>query len=165
MLFRSRELFHHGRWDEAIHELERYLNMSNAPIPERAFAMRLLGKSYLNKNDFKKSHKWFLKATEEESGRREGWIDLAKLLFHQNDFVACIDAIRNGLKDKNINTDWIYDNDCWGATPYDLAAQCFFHTNDFDQAAKFGLKAVKMDSNNKRLKDNLKFYKSLCIKS
>ena len=78
--YHARELTFYYRWEEAITYLKKYLAMPEANWQnERAYAMRLLGKSYAELGNQWEAIKWFRLAVAEAPGTREPWVELSMI--------------------------------------------------------------------------------------
>ena len=92
----GREYFFYGRWDDCIATLQRHLAMPTATwADERSASMRYIAKSYVRKGDVLSARRYFLRAIAEAPHLREGYMDLATVLYEQENwpgvlyFTAC----------------------------------------------------------------------------
>jgi glycosyltransferase involved in cell wall biosynthesis len=89
----ARELFFHGRLEEAASEFQRHLNLPLAVWkPERAASMRYIAKCGVE------PEKWFTLATLEAPNRREPWIDLGNYAYKQHDWRQVVRCCERALQ-------------------------------------------------------------------
>lgn len=152
----AREYFFYGMYEKAATEFQRHLSLPKATWKaERAASMR-----YLSKCQPELAKKW-LELSIEESPRRESIIELALLFYRNNDFENCylkaIEAI--SIADKPL--DYLCEEFAWGDIPYDLAAISAWNIGLKEEAAFYGEKALELNPKDKRLQDNLGYYKNI----
>ena len=152
----GREYMYRGRWDDCIRTLKRHLSMPSATWKdERAASMRYIARCYYNKGDAAQAQEWYLRAITEAPYLREGYMDLAFMLYQRGEwegvlyFTACALAITDRPQS------YICEAAPWGSLPHDLRALAFYHTGDYVQAAQEGRKALALEPGNQRLRDNL----------
>lgn len=154
----ARELTFYNRHEEAIVELNRYLAMPEAVwANERAFALRLLGKSYdaLGQDGMP----WYRRAVAEDPTVRETWCDLAMACHNRRLWEECYGAAKSALRITDRSLVYTIDASNWEAKPYDLAALSAYHLGLKEEAIKYGQAAVDLEPTNERLIKNLGFYK------
>ena len=149
----ARELFFHGRLDEAVEEFKRHLSLPKALWrPERAASMRYIAKCGVE------PEYWFLRACAESCDSREPWVDLAEFYYtvgRWDDVVMCAErALRLTVKPLA----YLCESDAWGWKPFDLLAVACWNLKVFDDAVKWGSLAVEADPKDERLARNLGFY-------
>lgn len=149
----ARELYFHGHNEEAVREFYRYLALPTATWnAERSKAMRFLAQL-----EPWKAESWLLKATAEAPHRREPWVDLAQHYYEKLQWPLCFAAATRALDIKEKPLEYLCEADAWGSKPFDLAALAAHHLN-MGVAVKFGAKALELEPDNVRLKNNLNFY-------
>lgn len=153
----ARELTFYGKWLEAVHALNKYLEMPEANWPnERCYAMRLLGKAYDALNQDGRS--WYQKACKEAPETREPWVELAQSCYAKNDWQQCHDAVMQALTIKDKAAVYTMNPEVWGYLPHDLAAISAYHLGKYDVAIEQGQLALDMEPDNTRLANNLTHY-------
>jgi len=155
----ARELTFYGKWLEAVHALNKYLEMPEANWQnERCYAMRLLGKSYeaLGQD----GTAWFRKASIEAPNTREPWVELAESYYRRSMWEECKDAALNALKIENKELVYTMDPTVWGAKPHDLIAISSYNLGHKEDSIRHGQIAVDLEPNDQRLLNNLEFYRS-----
>lgn len=150
----GREYMWAKRDDEGSAVLQRYLNLPTSTWrDERSEAMRFLARMQPDKKMF-----WLDKARMEASHRREIWLDLAEELHSQSDWLNLFWACTNGIEKTRRAGSYLDDNHCWGFRLFDLGAIASWHLNAIDRAVEWGQKALELDPQNQRLKNNLDFF-------
>lgn len=149
----GRELYFYGRYAEAAVELKRHLNLPTATwAPERAASMRFIGKSLPAEAEI-----WFRKAIDQAPGRREPFIDLAKLYYERQDWTSCLQAAKDALAIKEKPLEYLCEAESWGYAPHDYASIAAYRLGFFDEALEYAKAAVEIEPENERLQSNLKF--------
>lgn len=156
--YHARELTFYSRWAEAIVVLNKYLCMPEATWPnERAYAMRLLGKSYEMLGNLVEAKKQYLLACVEAPGTREPWVDYAMLCYMQEDWLNCYSASKNALDITQRELVYTCDPEVWGSKPHDLAAIAAWNLGLKDVALVQAKIALELNPADMRLQNNLKF--------
>jgi glycosyltransferase involved in cell wall biosynthesis len=154
----ARELTYYQKWDEAIKELHRYLELPQATWHnERAYAFRLIGNSHdaLGGDGMN----WYRRAVSEDPSVRETWCELATAAYKRGLWAECYGAASNALLITEPTYVYTMDAANWGAKPHDLKAIAAYRLGLKDEAIRHGEEAVKLEPNNERLIKNLEFYK------
>lgn len=152
----ARELYFYGQYEESIKEFQRHLGLPRALWkPERAASYR-----YLAKCDGTNSEKWLLSAIKEDDSRRESYVELALYYYNNKNWKECLKYSELALAIKEKPLDYLCEEFAWGAMPYDLAAISAYNLNKNEKAIQYGTKALELDPNDERLKNNLTFYLS-----
>lgn len=146
----GRELYFYGRYEEAAEELKRHLSLPTARwAPERAASMRFIGKSLPQEAEI-----WFKKAIDETPGRREPYVDLAKLYYERENWVGCLEAAEGAIKIQDKPLEYLCEAEAWGFAPYDYASIAAYRTGDYEKAFEYAQKALSISPDDERLKKN-----------
>jgi len=146
----GRELYFYGRYEEAAEELKRHLNLPTAKwAPERAASMRFIGKSLPREAEI-----WFKKAINETPGRREPYVDLAKLYYERESWAECLEAAEGAIKIKEKPLEYLCEAEAWGFAPYDYASIAAYRTGDYEKAFEYSREALSISPDDERLKTN-----------
>lgn len=152
----GRELYFYGRYMEAAQELKRHLSLPTAVwAPERAASMRFIGKSLPDE-----AENWFRAAIHEAPGRREPYLDLAKIYYDRQQWEQCLQAAEDCLAIKEKPLEYLCEADAWGSAPWDFAAISAYRTGDFQKALAYGQAALEIEPDNERYRTNLMFYQA-----
>ena len=101
---------------------------------------------------------WLERARLEAPHRREIWLDLAEEFHGQSDWLNLFWAGANGIEKSRRTGSYLDNPHCWGFRLYDLAAIGAWRVNVMECAVEWGKKALELDPNNQRLKNNLDFF-------
>ena len=161
MHYLGREYMFHRRWDDCIRTLERHLKMPSAVwADERAASMRFIARAYRGKGRDDLARDWYLRAIAQAPHLREGYVELAQMLYEQGDwdgvlyFTGCALAIR-----ERPDT-YICEAAPWGSQPHDLRALAYYYTGRYPQALREGELALALSPLDGRLEENLRFYRA-----
>ena len=155
----ARELTYYAKWEEAIRELTRYLELPGAKwSAERGYAMRLVGKSLVALGKTEEAHEWYRKAVTEAPDRRESWFDLASFCHDHKLWPECYEAAKWTIRTEGHRNAWPTDPVAWGYRPFDLAALAAYALGKYDEAAKYGAEAIRLSPDDPRLRKNLTWY-------
>lgn len=158
----GREHMWRGQDERAIELLERYLDLPHSSwADERSEAMRFLGRL---QRDREKKLSWLHKARAEADHRREIWLDLAEELHAIADWPNLFWACANGIEKTHRTGSYLDDPQCWGFRLFDLGAIAAWHLDRLDIAVDWGTKALALDPNNERLRNNLNHFVGLRAK-
>ena len=95
----GREYLYYGRWDDCIATLQRHLTMPTATwADERAASMRYIAKAHAKKGKRDEARDWYLRAAAEAPHLREPWVDLAMLLYEDQEWDGVLYATACALK-------------------------------------------------------------------
>lgn len=149
----ARELYYHRQVDEAVQEFKRHLALPRARwAPERARSMRYLAELLPGERE-----SWLLRACGECPDRREPWVDLAQHYYQTGNWSGCYAAAVRALGIKSRPVEYLSEPHAWGPTPFDLAAISAYHLGL--PALQYGQEAVNLAPHDKRLQDNLEWYR------
>jgi tetratricopeptide (TPR) repeat protein len=150
----GREFMYVNQHEKAGKLLEHYLSLpASTWKDERSEAMRYLARMQIDRKMF-----WLEKARMEAPHRREIWLDLAEELHGQADWANLFWACAQGIEKTHRTGSYLDDNNCWGFRLFDLGAIAAWHLNVMDLAVEWGRKALELDPDNQRLKNNLDFF-------
>ena len=154
--YHARELTFYYRWEDAIVALDKYLAMPEATwINERAYAMRLLAKSYDELGNSDAALKWARLAVAEAPGTREPWVELSMMTYRKCLWAESYSAALSALEIKDKQLVYTMDPSVWTEKPYDLASVAAWNLGLKDSAIKFCKKALEFNPTDSRLIANL----------
>lgn len=155
----GREYFFRGEYEKAINELIRHLSLPSAVWnEERAASMRYIAESCRALGRVDDAEKWYIRAFSECPDSREPSFGYARMLYSLGNYAGAVFWLRKTLSVTVRSLSYISSPDAWGAEPYDLLALSYFALGSYDEAAAAGKRAVELDPDNPRLKNNLLFY-------
>jgi glycosyltransferase involved in cell wall biosynthesis len=152
----ARELYFYGLYSEAAKEFKRHLELPTAVWrPERAASLR-----YLAICEPINAETHLVKAVATDPSRREAKVALAQEFYKKNDWANCYKWATDALQIETKPLDYMCEEFAWNHTPYDLAALASYNLGKFDEAFKYGTKAVELAPEDERLVANLAWYSS-----
>jgi glycosyltransferase involved in cell wall biosynthesis len=150
----ARELYFHGRREEAKAEFERHLSLPKAQWrPERAASMR-----YIAKCDDATAEEWLTKAISEAPEHREARIELATLYYYEKKWEECLRFVEDAFSIPEKPLEYLCEDFAWNWYPYDLAAIAAYNLGKKEKAIEYGKKAVELNPKDERLQTNLTHY-------
>lgn len=156
----GREYMFRGKWDESIQTLQKHLALPNAKwLDERSASMRYIARCYIEKNDLKNAEIWFYRAIAEAPHLREGYVELAKLFYKEDNWSGVYHMIQEALKIKERPETYINEGFCWDYTIYDLISIAAYNMGIYAKSLEYARKALSMNPNDKRLQNNVEIIK------
>ena len=156
MHYLGREYLFHRRWDECIRTLEHHLAMPNALWQdERAASMRYIAKAFLMKGQSAQARDWYLRAIAEAPYLREAYVELAHLLFTQEQWDGVLYFTGCALAITRRPHTYICEAAPWGSLPHDLRSIALYRTGRAAEALAEARKALALESENQRLQNNV----------
>lgn len=144
-------VYQHDR-ENAIETYKKFLEISTDSI-ERGQAL-----IYLSTVDTDNTEKLLLRAIKEIPDHREPLVHLADLHYRHHNWIECLNYAEKALKIVKHPMTYISTGEAWGSKPYDLAAIACWNLEKWQEAYEYGLEAVKKDSNDPRLLQNLNYF-------
>ena len=152
----GREYMFHHRWDDCIRTLTHHLSMSRATWrDERCASMRFIARSHLMKGDPDLARDWYLRAVAEAPHLREPYVELAHMLYEQEQWEGVLYFTGCALSIIHRPRTYICEAAPWGSLPYDLRAIAFFRTGRTEQALEAARRALELEPGNDRLRGNV----------
>lgn len=156
MHYLGREYLYRKRWDDCICTLTRHLSMPSAVWKdERAASMRYIAKAFWMKKETGKARDWYLKAITEAPYLREGYMDLANLLYEEKNWDGVLYFTGCALNITARARTYISEASSWGSLPYDLRTIAFFETGRIKNALEEAKKALESEPGSSRFQKNL----------
>ena len=152
----ARELSFHGKWQEAVTACEAYLKLPGATWPnERAYAYRVMGRSYEALGDQRNAEAAFQKGCAEAPNTREPWCDLAMLYYRQARWPECFAMSMRALQITNREMVYTCDPAVWEHWAHDLAAVSAYQMGMLKVAQEQAKLALEKTPDDPRLQANL----------
>lgn len=165
MHYLGREYMFYQRWDECIATLKRHLSMPSALwADERAASMRYIARSYQHKGEPQQAAAWYLRAIAEAPHLREGYVEYAMLLYHQQNWDGVLYATSSALAITQRPKTYICEAAPWGALPHDLRAIALANTARSEQALEQARLALAFEPDNERLQKNVELLETVTKK-
>lgn len=151
----GRELMFHGKYDEAITELQRHLSLPRATWKaERSASMRFIGRCQKSLGRMSEARSAYLQACAEAPDAREPWHDLAKFCMDDKDWTGGIWAVNRMLAITVMPGDHTRDSKAWGVGPYDIGSICAYYAGQRELARTWLSKALELAPDDPRLIKN-----------
>ena len=160
MHYLGREYMYYGKWNECIDTLIKHLSLEKATWKdERSASMRFISRAYVNLKRYDEARMWLNKAIHETPYLREPYVEMAYLEYSQNNFEKAYNMLNKALEIKEKTKSYINENFCWDSTIYDISSICCYNLGMFEESLKYVNKALELNPDDKRLKENKKIIK------
>lgn len=152
----GRELLYTNRFNSAIKELVRHINM-NKWQPERSESALFIGDAYLWIGKDKEALGWYNLAYSIESERREPFMRLADYYYKKRDFkrviAYCEAALTIPLSNFYANNNSLYTN-----LPHEFLYWAYWQAGDKEKSKEHFWKAINYQPNNPAYLSDKKWY-------
>lgn len=153
----ARELYYYTRYPEALEEFKRHLSLNSATWnAERAMSMVYMAKIYYAFKDKDNAMKWSRLAVAENPNTRETWMTLAEVSHFNELHVDAYNAVWKALEITQHPMLYMSDPKAWGYYLYDIGSISAYCIGSTTTALAWGKKAIELNPDDQRLKDNLK---------
>ena len=160
MHYLGREYMFKGRWQDCIDTLKKHLAMPSAVWKdERAASMRFIAKSSYRLGRKKEAVLWYMSAICEAPHLREGYSDLARLLYTEKEWEGVIYFASKGLEIRERPQSYICEAEAWGNLLYDLRSIAYYNTGRIDKALTDAEEALKITPEDERIKNNAEIFR------
>jgi glycosyltransferase involved in cell wall biosynthesis len=151
----AREYMNHNKNDEALDTFLNYIKrFPDAWGPERAFAYL-----YLAKLQEEKAEEHLLQSTLIAPYLRDPWLALADFYRYAGDWSKCLAAAQKAEAITIKPEIYLLDNSNWfGPRCFDLIALASHFLNDNVTAVEYGKRALDLNPDDNRLRNNLSIY-------
>ena len=158
----GREYLFHQRWDDCIATLKHHLSMPSATWEdERASSMRYIAKAYCQKGQRDMARNWLLRAIAQAPHLREPWVEMAQLLYEQQNWDGVLYFTDGALAITYRPDSYICESEPWGSLPHDLRCQAYYHTGRTALALEEAKKALALSPADPRLAGNVELLSRL----
>lgn len=157
----GREYMFHGMWQACIETLERHLSLPGASWEdERSASMRFIARAHGELGRREEALRWHLRAVAEAPHLREPYLDCAKALQEQGDWLGALWMTDRALAIRERPASYICEGDAWSWLPHDLRALSLYHLGRGREALSEGREAARLAPWDARLRENLSWYES-----
>ncbi|CDE49192.1 putative tetratricopeptide repeat containing protein [Firmicutes bacterium CAG:460] len=161
MHYLGREYMYYGRWNDAIDTLIKHLRLETATWKdERCASMRFISRCYKNLGRYDEALMWLLKAIDEAPYLRDPYTELALLYYTLEDYKNVCKYGLLALDIKNNPKTYMNEVFSYDETLNDLLSIAYFHLSDYDNAIINAKKALEINPNNERIKNNLEIFEN-----
>ena len=158
MHYLGREYMYYGKWNDAIDTLIKHLKLDSATwIDERAASMRFIARCYTNLKRYDEALMWLDKSIIEAPHLRDGLIEKAILEYDLKNYDEVIHLVKKALLIPINNRTYINEVFSFDETPYDLLSLALYYTDKKEDALLYIDKALNINPNNDRVKNNKKY--------
>ena len=156
----AREYMFAGQYEKAIKTFKKHLKLPTANWKEeRSASYRYMGNCFLKLNKKSLAKKAYENAITESFNTREPYLALAQFYYFNKDYLNCAFVVENMLKIQHKNLTYITSPDCWNEYPFDLLSFCYFNLKQFNLATFYAQKALLLNPNDNRIKNNYELFK------
>ena len=157
----GREYMFHGRWKEAIRELEYHLRMPSAGWrPERAASMRFIARCREALGEEEIAELWLLRAVWEAPEQREALIELGWLMYKQERWGECERYCRASMAIRRRDMAYTTTAEAWGSLGPDILSIACWRQGKWAEACRWAEEALRLEPQNDRIRQNLEFFQS-----
>ncbi len=158
MHYLGREYMYYERYNECIDTLIKHLNLETSTWKdERAASMRFIARSYQGLNRFDEAKMWLEKAIKEAPYLREGYVELATIYYHEQNYTQAYKYLKEASMIKTKPKTYINEEFSWNAYFYDLFSVVSFQVGDKTGALENARIALEMNPEEERIKKNLEW--------
>ncbi len=156
MHYLGREYLYKQRWDDCIRTLKHHLSMPTATWrDERAASMRYIARACTMKGNRAAARDWYLWAIAEAPHLREAYVDLAALLYEEENWYGVLYFTGCALSITQRPRTYICEAAAWGSLPHDLRAIALHRTGRLSKALAEAEAALKLAPEDARLRGNV----------
>ncbi len=161
MHYLGREYMYYGNWESSIATLKRHLNMENATWKdERCASMRFIARCYKNMSDFISARVWLDAAIKEAPHLRDPLVEMALLYYEQQNWEEVINYCKKAQEIPINYKTYINEVFSFDETIDDLLSLAYYNLGDVAKAIEHAEKALAINANNERIKNNLNIMKT-----
>lgn len=162
MHYLGREYMYYKKWNKAIDTLIKHLNLKKATWKdERCASMRYIARCYTNLKRYDEARMWYDKAIKEGYYLREPYVEKAMLEFSFNNYNEVVNLLENALKITKHEKTYINEVYSYDSTINDLLSISYYYLNNKNKALENINKAILLNSEDERLKTNLKIIENM----
>ncbi len=155
----GREYMFRGMWQKCIDTLKHHLEMPSARWEdERCASMRYIALAFEKLGNYNEAERWHMRSVGEAPWLREPFIDSASFFYRREKWPMVYAMCIRAMEIENRPLTYISQGYCWGSLPYDYCALAAYNMGLYEEAAKFGAKALELEPEDPRLRENLAIY-------
>lgn len=151
----GREYMFTGNYEKSIETLKKHLELKTATWKdERSASMRFIARSNLSLKNIDEALKYNLLAIAETPYLREPYVECAFTYYEKLDYYRTIYYLELALLITNQSKSYINEPFCFNGSIEDLLSVCYFFIGNYEKALEFINKALEIDPDNERIKNN-----------
>ena len=161
----GREYMHYRRYDDAIEWLQKHIDLPTSKWrEERCASYRFMGRCYEGLGQPAKAMDNYWKAIAEAPFLREPYVDMARMLYRQEDWYGVLFLVDKIIKLRQRTGTYISEADAWGSLPYDIASIAFFHVGNIPMALNMARGARDKSPTDERILKNVSLFEQILKK-
>ena len=165
LFYFARELYHNGRYEEAISYYHKFLDTGKGWVENNINACLDLSKCYKMKDDKENALKAMLKSLEYAAPRAEICCELGYYYKDKGDYKNAIIWFKLATQLEKPEGNWGFVScDYWGYIPNIELCVCFDKLGNIEEAIRYNNKAAENKPNNASVLQNKKYYEWLLNK-
>lgn len=151
----GREYMFNGLWEKSIETLLRHLALPTATwADERCASMRFIARGWKALQNPAQAKCWLHRALAEAPHLREPYIELASLLYEEQNWPGVLYLTEAALAIRERSMTYINEPASWGPKPYDLASLACYHLGLYEKSLAYVNEAIRLAPTEQRLRDN-----------
>ena len=155
MHYLGREYMFNGLWEKSIETLKRHLALPSATwADERCASMRFIARGWRALGYPLEAKRWLHRAVAEAPHLREPYIELATLLYEEQNWPGVLYLTEAALAIRERAMSYINEPASWGPKPYDLASLACYYLGLYEKALRYVNEAVRLAPADERLQAN-----------
>ncbi len=155
--FLANEYMARGDLENSIKYRTQSLDLCNDGSVSRSYVAKNIALNYQNLGKHEEAREWYIRAVA-EGHERESWYAYALFLYMKNEWQECLDAAERCLAVTEKRNGYTFDPRAWSDSPYDVAAIAAYRCEKYASAIEYGRKAIELNPDDARLKQNQAFY-------
>lgn len=165
-VYLAHEYYYRGRYTDCIELMDKIIE-KNLPYSELEYADFHLFKadSYYQLDDKSNAAKEYLDAIRVFPEFRDPYLRLADMYLSDDKYNIAIGLVKEALATSIRQYSWLEGDLSWSYMPYDILSRCYYFIDDFEKSLTNATVALSYDTENERLKNNLKIIKDKFLKN
>jgi len=140
------------------YRIESYDAVDGNDYLVKSYVSRHIARQFLDHKKIVEAEKWFLTSIN-HSPERESLFYYADFLYKAQRWDECYITIKKCISSNDKKNGFTFDPNAWSFIAYDYAALAAYNIGLYKQAVEYGEEALKLQPNDIRLENNLKFYR------
>lgn len=155
----AREYMYNKEYEKSIDMFLRYLNLETSTFEEeKSSALRFISFCYQVLGRPEEEKLYIEKSIELTPYLKEGYTLMGIHYYNNNDYAKAIEYLIKANLIKKRSEVFINEEYAWNETTNDLLSLCYYYLGLNEEAYFYGKKALSDNSNNERIKNNLKYF-------
>lgn len=157
----GREYMYIGEWNKSIDTLIKHIYLETSYWDEeKSCSMRFISRCYKELKRYDEAIMWLNKSILLTPNIREPYVEMGILCYELNRYDEAITYLLKALEIKEKTKGHINEEFAWNETIYDILSLCYYYIGDTDKSIINVIKALEINPNNERIKNNLNIIES-----